>query len=188
MRRVLLIFALAVLVGAGVLFLLGRGRLGEVQRELRPAGAGPARLMTVRLYFGHPEHSGLVREDRVLLRGERLEDRLRDCIRELAAGPLTGGVPAVPERTTLKRAFLDPWGLAWLDFNRGLLGRRSPGDYEEWLAVASLVRTVCDNFPEIREIRIMVEGQVVVSLNGYIDLEEPLSSDDFPLMPVSGGF
>ena len=61
----------------------------------------------------------------------------------------------------MRRAFIDPWGLAYLDFDRSVLGTRPLGDGEEWLVVASLVRTVCDNFPEVREVRFMIDGQVV---------------------------
>jgi hypothetical protein len=75
--------------------------------------------------------------------------------------------------------FLDTWGVAYLDFTRDLLGRRPPDDGEEWLVVASIVRTMCDNFSEVRAVRVLIDGEMVVSLGGYMDLEEPLRAEEF---------
>jgi spore germination protein GerM len=136
----------------------------------------------VRLYFGDPSGFGLKSEDRTIVAGPTLTERLQECVRELAAGSLKGLAPSLPPSSRLMSVFVDPWGLAYLDFNRGILGERVVGDGQEWLIVASLVRTVCDNFPEVREVRLLVGGQVVTSLGGYVDLEEPLTSDAFPLV------
>ncbi len=182
MKKALLVLGVLVLAGAAVLYLLGRGRVGEVGPTGWPPGLDQeARLMSVRLYFGDPRGIGLKAEDRTIAAGPTLSDRLEACIRELARGSLTGSAPSLPPDTKLSRAFTDPWGLGYLDFTRAFLGDRRPGDGEEWLAVASLVRTVCDNFPEVRRVRILVEGRTVTTLGGSIDLEEPLSSEEFPL-------
>ena len=146
----------------------------------KPGPNESVRLETVVLCFGDPERIALRRETRTLVTGFTMDDRLGACVRELAAGSLTGGLPSLPPGTALRHAFVDPWGLAYLDFNRRLLGARVSGDGEEWLAVASIVRSVCDNFPEIREVRFMVDGEVVTSLGGVIDCEEPLRAEDFP--------
>ena len=187
MNRILIIVGLLMVVAAGALYLLGRDRIGVLDRGLEPSrGRGDQSLITLRLYFGNPEGSGLVREDRAVVTSGTLRERLQSCIRELAAGPATDAIPSVPAATTVREVFVDRWGLGYVDFDRGVLGRRRPGDYEEWLAVAALVHTICDNFAEIREVRFMIDGQVVTSLDRYIDLEEPLNSEDFPLGPVAG--
>ena len=184
-RRILMLLGGLLLVTVAVLYFLGRGRVGESQRVAvhPPSAGGEARLQSVRLYFGDPAGLALRAEDRVITEGTNLTENLRACIRELARGSLSGGAPALAEGTRLVRAFVDPWGLAYLEFDRSILGTRSLGDGEEWLAVAAIVRTVCDNFPEVREVRFMVDGQVVTSLGGSVDLEEPLRAEDFPLAP-----
>jgi hypothetical protein len=185
MRRFLLVLAALIAVGAGVLILLGRGRVRERDVQPRPfAAAGEATLQTLRLYFADPDGGGLVREDRSAVMPVSLTERLATCIRELAEGSHAGNLPVLPSRSGLARAFVDPWGLAYLDFDAAVVA--SSGDREEWLVVASIVRTVCENFPEVREVRFMVGGQVVTSLGGYIDLEEPLGPEDFPLLPAQG--
>jgi hypothetical protein len=181
-RRILILVSLVMIVVVAVLYSLGRSRVEEAPPPV-PIRSSPeeARLQCARLYFGDPGGPGLRPEDRILVAGPRLDDRLRACVRELAAGSLTGSIPVLPAGTRLKGVFLDPWGLAYLDFDRAILGGRVASDEEEWLAVASLVRTICDNFPEVREVRFMIDGLVVTSLSGYIDLEQPLRPEDFPL-------
>jgi len=181
-RRLLIILPILILAGAAVLYILGRGRIEERPR-LVPMSSGlieDPRLESVQLFFGDPAGFRLVSEERIVVSGRDMTERLRICIRELASGPLAMGVPVIPSQTRLNEAFVDPWGLAYLDFNRALLGHRRPVGGEEWLAVASLVHTVTANFPAIRRIRFMIEGEVITSLAGYIDLEEPVGAEEFP--------
>jgi hypothetical protein len=177
------ILGAVVLIGVGILYGLGRKHVDVTEAPQLTVGGTALGEPVERLllYFGDPAHVGLVREPRVIASGTNLEERIGNCIRELASGSLRENLPVVPPDTQLRRAYLDSWGVAYLDFTRDLLGRRTPGDGEEWLAVAAIVRSVCDNFPEVREVRFLVEGQLVVSLAGYMDLEEPLRSEDFPL-------
>jgi hypothetical protein len=180
-RRLLILLSLVLIVVVAILYGVGRSRVEETPLPVLPRPAREeAQLECVRLYFGDPGGVALRPEDRIIVAGPGLNDRLRACVRELAAGSLTGGTPVLPAGTRLKQAFLDPWGLAYLDFDRAILGERIASDGEEWLAVASLVRTVCENFPEVREVRFMIDGLVVTSLSGYIDLEQPLRPEDFP--------
>jgi hypothetical protein len=184
MRRFLIVLAVVVVVVAGVLILLGRGRVPDRDIVPRPfASAGEVTLQTLHLYFGDAAGGGLVREDRSAVMPATLAARLSVCVRELAEGSHAGHAPVLTAGAGLTRAFVDPWGLAYLDFDPASFA--AFGDREEWLAIGSIVRTVCDNFAEVREVRFMVGGQVVTSLGGYIDLEEPLGPELFPLLPAT---
>lgn len=172
------------LIGVGILFWLGREEVAEqVEAPLLSAEplVGGEASRWVAVYFGRPDRVGLAREDRIVVVGETLVDRVGACVTELARGSLDGNVDVLPPKTRLRHAYLDPWGTAYLDFTSDILGTRAPGDAEEWLAVAAIVHTVCGNFPEVREVRFLVDGQLVVSLAGYVDLEDPVRAEDFPL-------
>ena len=182
-RRALILVPVFLLVAVAWVYFAGRDEVAEVVEPPLPAIELSERdhVEAVRLYFGASDRVGLQMESRTLVASGTLEERLRACIHELARGSLEDGLRVVPPKTRLRRAFLDPWGAAYLDFSRELLGETIAGDGDEWLAVAAIVRTVCDNYPEVREIRFLIEGQMVVSLGGYVDLEEPLRAEDFPL-------
>ena len=160
----------------------GQHRVAAPIHELPGAfdtGPRTERSDLLTLYFGARDRIGLQGELRTVAAGQSLEARMQACVRELAAGSLEGRLPVVPPQTRLREVFLDTWGVAYLDFTRDLLGRRPPDDGEEWLVVASIVRTMCQNFPEVRAIRVLIEGEMIVSLGGYMDLEEPLRAEEF---------
>lgn len=185
--RVTIIFSVLLLAGVAALYLLGRE---QIQAQRRPtSGAASlddrARLETVWLYYGSVASAALERERRTIASGPSLEERISACIDELARGSLEGRISVLPTNTRLRRAFLDPWGVAYLDFDGAIRRGRLPGDGEEWLAVGAVVRTVCDNFPEVSAIRFMIDGDVITTLGGYIDLEEPISAEQFPDQALS---
>lgn len=175
------VVAIAV-IGVAILFFLGRDRVQTSSQEAkRPTFlAGESRVDAVRLYFGDPNQVALRAETRLVAADPNLEARIIAAIRELASGSLTGGLSVLPADASLRRAFVDRWGIAYLDFNDGIDHGRRLGDGSEWLMVAGVVRTVCDNFPEVRAVRFLVNGELVSSLRGSIDLEEPLSAAQFP--------
>jgi spore germination protein GerM len=180
-KRALLVLGGLLLVVTAILYVLGRGRV-EVAPTAVPPGMGEeSRLDSVVLYFGDPDRVGLRPEERAVISGPSVNQRLAAVMQELARGSYSGGLPVIPADTRLRNAFIDPWGIAYLDFQRTLLGPRAQGDTGEWMAVASIVHTVCANFGEVSRIRFMIDGQSVTSLFGYIDLEEPLDRGDFPL-------
>ncbi len=170
-------------IGGGLALWLGRGRVQEtidvVPRSQSALEVPRSDLVT--LYFGDPNSVALQAEQRTIAGGESLQGRMGACVRELAAGSYEGGLSVVPPSTRLRGVLLDSWGVAYLDFTRDLLGRRPLDDGEEWIAVAAIVRTICDNFPEVTAVRLLLDGEMIVSLGGYLDLENPLAARDFPL-------
>ena len=47
----------------------------------------------------------------------------------------------------------------------------------ELLSVYSVVDTLAVNFPYLRQVRFLVEGQPVATLKGHVDLRQPLAPD-----------
>ncbi|MCC7142001.1 MAG: GerMN domain-containing protein [Candidatus Eisenbacteria bacterium] len=183
MQRIFFILGALLLVLVGALYFLGRGRIESSAAKPRPRVLErTTQIETLTLYFGDSKRIGFVSEARSSATGSNLEARARAVIRELAQGPLESGLPVLPAEARLEHAFLDRWGIAYLDFDRGILSERKL-DGQEWLMVGSIVRSICVNFPEVRAVRFMVAGEMVTSLSGYVDLEEPLTAADFALAP-----
>lgn len=182
-QRVFFVIGVLLLAVVGVLYFLGRGRIEtSTARPRARALEATSRIESQRLFFGDPKKIGFVEERRAVASGQNLETRARALVRELARGPLEGGLPVLPPETRLSHAFLDRWGVAYLDFEPSITATKQL-DGREWLMVGSLVRSVCANFPEVRAVRFMIDGEIVSSLSGYIDLDEPLTASDFVTTP-----
>jgi spore germination protein GerM len=122
------------------------------------------------LYFcdrdGH-----LVVEFRELAEGDNLPEAV---LRELIRGPETNELlPTVPEGTTLNGVVVKD-GLARADFSPELKTNHWGGSLGETITVYSIINTLAQ-FPEVKRVQILIDGQEVDTLSGHLDLSEPLT-------------
>jgi spore germination protein GerM len=101
---------------------------------------------------------------------------LEETIQALINGPIGDLVPILPAHTRL-RAVSEQDGLATVDFSSELISGHPGGSVSELFTAYGLVNTLAENFPYIRQLRILVEGSEVASLKGHVDLREPISAD-----------
>jgi hypothetical protein len=106
--------------------------------------------------------------------------QLRDVIRELIKGPVSDLrlTPVLPEETKIRGIFIDSNGICYLDFGKEVQERFPGGAWTELLSLYSIVNTLTTNFPEIKGVKILVEGYEVETLAGHIDTRYPLQRRD----------
>ena len=51
------------------------------------------------------------------------------------------------------------------------------GSLPELLTIYGLADTIAENFPHLRQVRILVEGEPVATLKGHVDLREAVKAD-----------
>lgn len=140
-------------------------------------GAG---VRAVRLYFASSDGDSLIAEPRELVESASFHDRVTMLVAELDRGPRGRGVAAVPAGTSVLHAYLDERGLLTLDlsgaFRQGFRG----GSSAEYLAIASLMRTLGANLPEVQRVLIVCNGRPLPTLGGHLPLDRPLDISDWP--------
>ena len=179
-RRVLLV----VLVLAAAAWLAMRW----IGRRPPPAPAAPAAaadtasagVRAVRLYFAAPGGDSLVAESRDLVEPATLHERAAALVRELDRGPARGGVAVLPAGTSLRFAYLDPDGLLTVDLSRSFVQEFRGGSAAEYLAVASLVRTLAENLAGVKRVLLVCGGEPLATLGGHLPLDRPLEPSDLP--------
>jgi len=67
-----------------------------------------------------------------------------------------------------------------LDLSRAFRQDFRGGSSAEYLAVASLVRTLGANLPEVKRVLLVCGGAPIVSLGGHLPLDRPLDVADWP--------
>lgn len=179
MKRLLLaLLVIVLLVTAGLL--IGRAVL-DLHRPAAPAQRLlPQAERELLLYFGDNQSAFLV-EQRLRLpdSGDEMQ-LLRQLIAALIAGPppsATALVPVLPPASRLQDAVLAADGTLLLDFNRALIDQHPGGSASELLTVRALANTVSANFPEIKRVRLLVDGLVITTLKGHLDLRGPVAAD-----------
>jgi hypothetical protein len=150
--------------GAGLLVLVLWLLRTQVPGSFPPpadGGAGDRRL-AVRagtLTFAAPDGARLAAETQFLPDLPTVEERMRGVIGALLAGPTTGLINPWPDGAALLDLFLAEDGTAYVNLSGSVRARLAPGDYTEWLLLASLTCTLCDNFPGVRGVRLLVDGE-----------------------------
>ena len=128
------------------------------------------------LYFAVKDASHLVGEAREVPGCMAEEDCLRAAVEALIAGPSGALDPVLPDKTLLLGVQVEG-SLVTLDFSEDLVNGHPGGTQSELLTVYALTDTLAVNFPHLRQVRILVEGEPIDTLKGHVDLRQPVSAD-----------
>jgi germination protein M len=139
-----------------------------------------AGVRAIELYFAAASADSLVREEREVVEPATFRERVVQLVAELDRGPRGRGVAALPAGTSVLRVYVDDAGLLTLDLTGAFRQRFTGGSSAEYLAIASLVRTLGANLPEVKRVLICVAGRPISTLGGHLPLDEPLDVAEWP--------
>ncbi|MEM7248713.1 MAG: GerMN domain-containing protein [Acidobacteriota bacterium] len=156
----------------------------------------------VTLYWVRADGAGLITRPSEVFATASLADRVKQVVGRLLAGPdadptlsATEEEPATqpagdvgeadplaplspfPTGTQLRAAFVDGSGVAHVSLSKELT-QALGGSAWERLVVHSLVNSVVRSFPEVRSVRVLIEGAEVETLAGHVDLRHPVVFSD----------
>jgi len=129
-----------------------------------------------KLYFPSSDGAVLLSETRDVLESSDKSVQIREVVSELLRGPMKEGlVSSFPVGSRVKNVFIDSSGTAYVNFSRELQADFPGGAWTETLAIYSLTNTLAVNFPEVKQVQILVEGDVPETLAGHIDISRPFT-------------
>ncbi|HEX6791111.1 MAG TPA: GerMN domain-containing protein [Candidatus Krumholzibacteria bacterium] len=175
-RQLVIIGAVALaMLAAGVWFITRTPKPVEEPAPRRVESV-PEGSRTVTLYFADAEEAGIRPETREIAVGHRLDEQVRQVVDALIAGPSNDrAVSALPEGTQLLSVMVDAdSGTVYLDFSSELVAAHPGGSAAEYCTVASIVRTVGENFPELESVQLLVDDSQVESIAGHVRADQPL--------------
>jgi len=162
---------------------------GETPAHLRPEAAPPpARhgldLVDVTYYQRSAEGDALVPVHGRIVSLASPVDRARELVRLVLAGPpaeAVGAVRPAPPGIDYREVYLDPRGIAWVDFQpQGPWSRM--GSDEETALLACLARTLVRGIPGVQRVGFLVGGETRRTLAGHVDLARTWSGDEWPVL------
>lgn len=167
-KRLWFIVSIIILGGGLIYFLTAYSGAVKVNRDLRAKLAG----VPVSVFFikSNPTYFQL---KPVILPMPNEGNLPRKALKALFAGPPEGsGLFGVFSPATKVLGFSLHNGTATVNLNRAAT-HINVGSETEALAIASIVNTLT-KFPEIYQVKILIEGKVTESLAGHVDLTKPL--------------
>jgi spore germination protein GerM len=98
-------------------------------------------------------------------------------VRELLKGSTNATLARpLPPDSVLRAAYLLPEGNAIVDLGGPTLTAGwGTGSHGELMAVYSIVQTVASNFPQVRRVRVLINGEPAETLAGHVSLARALA-------------
>jgi germination protein M len=159
--------------------------LSENQENSREA------LHSLSLFFSLKDQSLLSIEAREIEKQEAgVHHEIRQAIQELIKGPDDNEnfIRTIPMNTKLRGLYLEEKnGTAYLDFSDELRKDHPGGSWAEALTVYSIVNTLTYNFPQVRKIKLLINGQTMETLAGHLDLDRSFSYSEHIVKPSIPG-
>ena len=136
----------------------------------------PKVMREIMLYFAAPSADYLLPETREIEDCQEEEDCLRQAVQALIDGPTTSSVAVLPKQTVLRSIRVEG-SLATVDFSGDLVSSHPGGSFSELMTVYGVANTLAANFPYIRQVQFLVDGQKRESLRGHVGIAEPVTAD-----------
>ena len=190
-RALILSIAVAVVLAGGIYYLM------SLKRHISPTAASdlrseqaartqlneaalqdsPGQAQIITLYFPSYSDGKLLSETRSLKLSSDNIKAIRQILLALVEGSHQGHGNALSPSTTIRAVFLAPDGTAIVDLSEEALTDFEPGIESESLAIYSIVDSLCANIPQVKEVRFLVQGQGVQTLDGHIDLMDSFAPE-----------
>jgi spore germination protein GerM len=178
-----IIFTAIVILSGGVIclfsFLLAGKSSSGNQMDLKDSTAGLSfkKKSVVHLYFADKENNFLMAEKRVFSHSENPAEIGILIINALINGPDGELMRTIPEGTSLRAFYITEDGTAYVDFSATIKEKHPGGVKSELMTIYSIINSLILNIPEIKSVKILIDGLESNTLSGHIDLQHPFRAD-----------
>ena len=129
----------------------------------------------VDIFFGNEGGQHLVAR-RAEISSSSLEGAVKEALALLIEGPGDGAGRTIPEGTRLLGLTITG-DTAYVDLSGEVVTNHAGGSSGEIQTIYSVVDTVTLNFPGIKKVQLLIDGEIHDTLKGHIDIGFPLYPD-----------
>jgi len=108
--------------------------------------------------------------------GDNREDLLKRVVEELIKGPADEDRTRTLPEVTLVRAVYAREQTVWVDLGGAVQDEHPGGAWTEVLAVYSIVNTLTENFTDVSNVQLLLNGRESETFAGHVDISKPLVS------------
>ena len=167
----LLVLLIGVLLGYGTSWYLQQDQSSA--EEVRVVIAKEVPVREVQLYFAAPEGTFLVPESRNIPMCDTDLDCIDSLLTSLIDGSQQGNLAVLPKEAKVLGVEVEN-DLVRVDFSKQLVDFHPGGSLTELLSIYSISNSLSENFPYVRQVQILVEGQVRQTLKGHVRIDQPI--------------
>ena len=141
------------------------------------AEAPQSRKSAVNLYFANEKAGWLSAENRVLDHPGTQSEFGGVIIDALIEGPRTRLGRTIPGSALRRAMYVTKEGIAYVDLSRETAEDHPGGVESELITIYSIVNSLVLNIPEIKAVKILIDGKESETLTGHVDLRFPFVAD-----------
>ncbi len=131
----------------------------------------------VHLYFAHKDIAFLASEVRIMVRSDDPVEFGKSIMDALIKGPREDLSPTIPSTAGLRAFFITPDGTAFVDLKQNIADKHPGGSRSEILTIYSIVNSLILNIPQIKTVRILIDGHESPTLTGHVDIRLPFKAN-----------
>jgi len=128
------------------------------------------------LYFANRDNSFLKSELRVVHYPHDPVEFGRTIVEALINGPQKGLIRTIPVDTELSAIYIDPEKVCFVDLSEAVKKKHPGGINSELLTIYSVVNSLILNVSEIKQVKILIDGNEAPTLAGHINLQLPFKA------------
>ena len=133
--------------------------------------------VTVHLYFSDLENTFLFTEERTLLHSYDPAEFAQIIIENLIQGPRENLMRTIPVGTAVRAVYVAEDKTAYVDTTAALKDAHPGGIQSELMTIFSIVNSLILNIPDIKTVKILIDGHESTTLAGHLDLRFPFKAD-----------
>ena len=155
-----------------------KGNRKKIKTPVQPAAMTSAQKIPVHMYFSDQSGQFLMAESRVLKTARDPEFLARRIIDALIKGPIKKGLTrTLPAATDLRAVFVTQDGVCFVDLTSAVAENHPGGIHSELLTIYSIVNSLVLNVPQIKAVKILINGTEAMTLAGHINLQIPIKAN-----------
>lgn len=120
------------------------------------------------LWFSDQQELLLVGEKRYIIRQSDAAAQAKEVIQALLEGSKEKNINTFPSGVSLRDIKIDEAGIAYINFSSSLTKLHPGSSSTEMASINSLTNTLTQNVPQIKKVKILVEGKELTSIKGHI--------------------
>lgn len=129
------------------------------------------------IWFSDQQERFLVGEKRYIFKENDAAAQAKEVIKALLDGSKNGNVNTFPAGVSLHDVKIDNAGIAYVNFTKSLTKLHPGSSSAEMASINSLTISLTENVPEIKKVKILVEGKELTSIKGHISTSKAFLPD-----------
>jgi hypothetical protein len=131
----------------------------------------------VKIYFSDQQERFLKPEKRYVFKEKDAASQAKEIAKAVLDGSKSGLVDTFPKGIAVREVKMTDDGIAEVSFSKDLIKTYAGSSASEMATIYSLTNSLSQNVPDVKKVKILVEGKEIPTIKGHISTRKAFSPD-----------